>query len=107
MIPAFVASRVRVEAILAVERLRDQVGPALLITEIRTVAADNLWMSPCHKQDWVTIHFTWKLDWPAVSKLLLVIEKELAPFDARPHGGKTIFHFSGGTQTPLQEDARI
>jgi hypothetical protein len=36
----------------------------------------------------VTIHFTWKQDWPAVSKLLPVIEKELAPFHARPHWGK-------------------
>jgi len=84
----FVPRHHAVEAILAVERLRDQVGPALLITEIRTIAADVLWMSPCYKQDCVTIHFTWKPDWPAVSKLLPVIEKELAPFDARPHWGK-------------------
>jgi len=77
-----------VQAILGVERLRDQVGPSLLITEIRTVAADNLWMSPCYQQDCVTIHFTWKPDWPAVSKLLPVIEKELAQFNARPHWGK-------------------
>jgi xylitol oxidase len=84
----FVPRRNAVEAILAVERLRDQVSPSLLITEIRTVAADNLWMSPCYKQDSVTIHFTWKPDWPAVSKLLPVIEKELAPFDACPHWGK-------------------
>jgi xylitol oxidase len=84
----FVPRQHAVEAILAVERLRDQVGPSLLITEIRTIAADNLWMSPCYKHDCVTIHFTWKPDWPAVSKLLPVIEKELAPFDARPHWGK-------------------
>jgi len=58
------------------------------ISEISTVAADGLWMSPCYKQPCVTIHFTWKLDWPAVSKLLPVIEKELAPFNARPHWGK-------------------
>jgi xylitol oxidase len=77
-----------VEAILAVERLRDQVGPSLLITEIRTIAADHLWMSPCYQQDCVTIHFTWKPDWPSVSKLLPVIEAELAPFHARPHWGK-------------------
>ncbi len=51
-------------------------------------AADNLWLSPCYKQPCVTIHFTWKPDWPAVSKLLPVIEKELAPFNARPHWGK-------------------
>ncbi len=84
----FVPRRHAVEAILAVERLRDQVGPSLLITEIRTIAADNLWMSPCYEQDSVTIHFTWKPDWPAVSNLLPVIEKELAPFNACPHWGK-------------------
>jgi xylitol oxidase len=84
----FVPRKNAVEAILAVERLHDQVSPSLLITEIRTIAADNLWMSPCYQQDCVTIHFTWKPDWPAVSKLLPVIEKELAPFNARPHWGK-------------------
>jgi xylitol oxidase len=77
-----------VEAMLAVERLRDQVSPSLLITEIRTIAADKLWMSPCYEQDCVTIHFTWKPDWRAVRRLLPVIEKELAPFDPRPHWGK-------------------
>jgi xylitol oxidase len=84
----FVPRQHAVDAILAVERLRDQVGPHLLITEIRTIAADKLWMSPCYEQSCVTIHFTWKPDWPAVSKLLPVIQKELAPFDARPHWGK-------------------
>jgi xylitol oxidase len=77
-----------VEAILAVERLRDQVTPHLMISEIRTIAADSLWMSPCYRQPCIAIHFTWKQDWPAVSKLLPVIEKELAPFKARPHWGK-------------------
>ena len=77
-----------VAAILAVERLQEQVSPHLLITEIRAIAADDLWMSPCFKQDCVTIHFTWKQDWPAVSKLLPVIERELMPFHARPHWGK-------------------
>ena len=84
----FVPRQHAVEAILAVERLRDQISPSLLISEIRAVAADNLWLSPCYKQPCVTIHFTWKQDWPAVSKLLPVIEKELAPFNARPHWGK-------------------
>ena len=84
----FVPREHAVEAILAVERLRDQVSPHLLISEIRAIAADNLWMSPCYEQPCVTIHFTWRQDWPAVSKLLPVIEKELAPFHARPHWGK-------------------
>jgi xylitol oxidase len=77
-----------VDAILAVERLRDQITPHLLITEIRAIAGDDLWMSPCYKQSCVTIHFTWKPDWPAVSKVLPVIEKEIAPYKARPHWGK-------------------
>ncbi len=84
----FVPREHAVEAILAVERLRDQVSPHLMISEIRAIAADHLWMSPCYEQSCVTIHFTWKPDWPAVSKLLPVIEKELAPFHARPHWGK-------------------
>ena len=84
----FVPRQHAIEAILAVERLRDQVSPQLMISEIRTIAADTLWLSPCYKQPCVAIHFTWKPDWPAVRKLLPLIERELAPFNARPHWGK-------------------
>ena len=77
-----------VEAIMAISKLGNQVGPHLFTSEIRTIAADDLWMSPCYKQDSITIHFTWKQDWPAVSKLLPIIERELAPFNAKPHWGK-------------------
>jgi xylitol oxidase len=77
-----------VEAVMAVEQLHEKISPHLLISEIRTIAADDLWMSPCYKQPCVTIHFTWKQDWPAVQKLLPVIERNLAPFGARPHWGK-------------------
>ncbi len=84
----FVPRRNAVDAILAVEKLRDQVSPLLLITEIRTIAEDDLWMSPCYRRPSVTIHFTWKPDWPAVRRVLPVIEKELGAFEARPHWGK-------------------
>ncbi len=84
----FVPRRHAVEAILAIERLHDQISPHLMITEIRTIAADDLWMSPCYRQPSVTIHFTWKQDWPAVRSLLPVIERELGPFKPRPHWGK-------------------
>ena len=84
----FVPRAQAVDAILAVERLRDQIGPHLLISEIRTIAADDLWLSPCHRQPSVAIHFTWKQDWPAVNRLLPVIERELSPFNVRPHWGK-------------------
>jgi alditol oxidase len=84
----FVPHQHAVEAILAISRLGTSIGPHLFISEIRTIAADDLWMSPCYKQACIAIHFTWKPDWPAVRQLLPVIEKELAPFTARPHWGK-------------------
>ncbi|MGA2599868.1 MAG: D-arabinono-1,4-lactone oxidase [Bryobacteraceae bacterium] len=84
----FVPRRNAVDAILAIERLRDQVSPHLLITEVRTIAADDLWMSTCYRRPSVTIHFTWKPDWPAVRQVLPVIERELGPYQARPHWGK-------------------
>ncbi len=92
----FVPRQHAVDAILAVERLRDQVGPHLLISEIRTIAADDLWMSPCHNQPSVSIHFTWKQDWPAVRRLLPIIERELDSFRVRPHWGK-LFTISPAT----------
>ncbi|GAB3919750.1 D-arabinono-1,4-lactone oxidase [Larkinella terrae] len=84
----FVPYRNAIEAILAVERLRDYISPHLLISEIRTIDADDFWMSPCYKQPSMAIHFTWKPDWPSVRKVLPMIERELAPFKVRPHWGK-------------------
>ncbi len=76
------------EAILAVEELRDHITPHLLISELRTIEADDLWMSTCYKREAMTIHFTWKPEWPAVKQVLPMIEEQLAPFDARPHWAK-------------------
>jgi alditol oxidase len=76
------------EAIRAVARLHEKISPHLLISEIRCIAADDLWMSPCYRQASTAIHFTWQPDWPAVRELLPLIEKELAPFNAKPHWGK-------------------
>jgi alditol oxidase len=76
------------EAIRAVEELRDRITPHLLITELRTIDADNLWMSPCYKRQSMTIHFTWKPEWPAVRELLPQIEVKLEPFQVRPHWAK-------------------
>ncbi len=75
-------------ALHAIDGLRNRIAPLLQISEVRTIAADNLWMSPCYKQDCVAIHFTWKKDWEGVRSLLPMIEEGLAPFDARPHWAK-------------------
>jgi len=92
----FVPRHNAVEAILAIARMKKEIGPHLFISEIRTINADNLWMSPCYNQPSVAIHFTWKQDWPSVRKLLPKIEKELAPFNVKPHWGK-LFTMSPAT----------
>ncbi len=76
------------KALSAINAMRDQIAPLLQTTEIRCIAADNLWMSPNYLRESVAIHFTWKKDWARVQKLLPIIEAQLAPFDARPHWGK-------------------
>ncbi len=96
-----------VDAVMAVERLRDQITPHLMISEIRTIAADDLWMSPCYRQDCVAIHFTWKQDWPAVREVLPVIEKELAPFGGHPHWGKLFTMAPAQLHSELREAAGV
>lgn len=76
------------DAIRAVYALREKVAPILLVSEIRSVAADGLWLSPFYGNPGVGIHFTWKPNWDAVKFLLPEIEAALAPFHAMPHWGK-------------------
>jgi len=71
-----------------ISSLSGEITPHLLVSEIRTVAADNLWMSPAYHRDNVGFHFTWKQHTPEVMRLLPRIEAELASFDVRPHWGK-------------------
>lgn len=80
-----------VAAISAVRALADRITPHLHITELRSMAADSLWLSGAYDTDAVAIHFTWKKEPDAVLPLLPVIEEALAPFAARPHWGK-LFH---------------
>lgn len=84
----FVPRENAVEAINALYRMGDQIFPHLLISEIRSIAADRLWLSPAYGRDSIALHFTWKQDWPNVRKLLPKIENELKPFKVRPHWGK-------------------
>ncbi len=83
-----VPRRHAVAAFRAIDRVRNQIAPLLQISEVRTIAADDLWMSPCYQQSCVAIHFTWKQDWPGVRQVLPLIEEQLAPLHAVPHWGK-------------------
>jgi len=76
------------EAILSVEKLRNRITPLLYVTELRTIAADNLWMSMAYQRPSLAIHFTWKPEWSQVREILPLIEAQLEPFGPRPHWGK-------------------
>ena len=74
-------------ALAALEKIAPQINEILWVTEIRAIAADDLWMSPHYQRDCIGIHFTWKkVD--AVYEFVKVVEAVLAPFNYRPHMGK-------------------
>jgi alditol oxidase len=75
-------------ALLAVRNLAERIDPHLLITELRTMTADDLWLSGAYDRDTLAIHFTWLPHPEAVAALLPAIEAALEPFSARPHWGK-------------------
>jgi alditol oxidase len=77
-----------VAAIKAINSLGDKWINDLFISEVRTIAADNLWMSTAYKRPSVAIHFTWKQNTESVLKLLPLVEEQLAAYGARPHWGK-------------------
>ena len=88
------------QAIRAVETLRDSITPHLYVTEIRAIAADDLWMSMAYQRPSLAIHFTWKLETDAVMNLLPQIEAKLGPYDARPHWAK-VFTMNTSKIAPL------
>ena len=73
---------------MAVEKLKDKITRHLFVTELRTIAADGLWMSTAYQRDSLAIHFTWKPEWDIVKQILPQIEAQLKPFAPRPHWAK-------------------
>jgi alditol oxidase len=95
----------RPQAVAAIEAMRglgDRLEPLLLVSEIRTMAADRLWMSPQYGQDTAAFHFTWKREPEAVLRALADVEAVLRPFGARPHWGK-VFVARASDIAPLYE----
>ena len=88
----------RSDAVAAIEAVRGvaaAVRPVLQVSEIRTIAADALWMSPQYGRDTVALHFTWSPEPAAVRRALAEVERVLAPFGARPHWGKLFLAGAG------------
>jgi xylitol oxidase len=97
-----VPRRYALEAIEAVRSLGHLVRPLLQTCEIRTVAADSLWMSTAYGGATVALHFTWAPAQEAVEKLLAELEGALLPLGARPHWGK-LFLADAATIAPRYE----
>lgn len=76
------------DALHAVDAIRDVVAPVLQVCEVRTVAADEQWLSPAYGRDSVAVHFTWIRDTAAVMPVVEQVEWALDRFDTRPHWGK-------------------
>jgi xylitol oxidase len=83
-----VPRRHALDALDAVHGIAARVAAVLQVSELRTVAADDLWLSPAYQQDSLAIHFTWVDDAAAVAPVVAELEQRLAPFGARPHWGK-------------------
>jgi alditol oxidase len=84
----FVPRAQAVPALQALHAIREHIRPQLQISELRTIASDELWLSPCYGRDSVGLHFTWLKNWAAVREILPRIEAALEPFEVRPHWGK-------------------
>jgi xylitol oxidase len=84
----FVARRDAPAALRALKAVESQLHPVLVVSEVRTVAADEFWLSTNYGADSVGFHFSLERDKPAVAKALAAIEGALAPFNPRPHWGK-------------------
>ena len=72
----------------ALASLGSLLAPVLQIAEIRTVAPDDLWLSPSFQRDTVALHFTWIKDTAAVTPVIAAMEHLLTPLGARPHWAK-------------------
>ena len=84
----FVDRRDAAAALEAVRRLGELLAPVLLVSEVRSIAADELWLSMACGRDSIGLHFTWRPLQTEVEALLPTIEQALAPFAARPHWAK-------------------
>jgi xylitol oxidase len=76
------------QAITALREISHLIAPALLVSEVRTVCGDDLWLSPAYGRDTIAIHFTWIADESSVLPAIAAVEERLMPLDPRPHWAK-------------------
>ncbi len=84
----FVAREDGMTAIQALRELADLIRPMLYVAEMRTIAADDLWLSGQYHRESIGLHFTWRRQPEAVASACAQVERILAPFSPRAHWGK-------------------
>jgi alditol oxidase len=84
----FVPRNRAMEAFHVIRRFKDQLAPLLMISEIRAIAGDDLWMSMAYHRASVAFHFTFEQNTEAVMEFLPTLESALEPIEVRPHWGK-------------------
>lgn len=96
------------KVIATMRRHGERLAPVLLVSEVRTVAADDLWLSPCNRGPMVAVHFTFRRDPGGVISVLPAIEADLGVFGAVPHWGKvtTMSPAAIRSRTPRLADFR-
>lgn len=94
------------EAITAVTPVMTQARDLVLVSEIRSIAADDLWLSGEYGRETIGLHTTWRQDVPGVMAVLAQVEQVLAPFQARPHWGKLFVRTDLADLYPRWVDAR-
>ncbi|SBT65038.1 xylitol oxidase [Micromonospora sediminicola] len=92
-------------ALAALDPVAERIAAVLQVCELRTVAADELWLSPNFRRDTLAVHFTWVGDPVAVALVLAEVEQRLAPFAPRPHWGK-LFERDPAAAYPRHGDFR-
>lgn len=80
------------DAIEAMSRIGADIADALMVGEIRTVARDDLWMSPHSGRDSLAFHFTWHPGQALAEDAARRVAEALSPFGVRPHWGKVFDH---------------
>ncbi|MFC7245979.1 FAD-binding protein [Catellatospora aurea] len=84
----FVPRSRALEALAALHTIADRIALVVQVSEIRSIAADDLWLSPAQGRDSIAFHFTWIADEAAVAPVVAAVEDRLIPLGARPHWGK-------------------
>ena len=104
----FVGREHAVAAFDAIDGLRDRIAPLLLVGEIRTIAADDLWLSPAFGATvgGLPLHLEARTGRRS-GRSCRTIEAALEPFEPAAALGEAVHDGARGRAVPLRADGRV